>query len=154
MRSPRDGKQAKCIEVATTTLDEFLKDKEVDVIRMDLEGAEWLVLHGMTGILRGNKPLVLFMEVHPKLTKDYGGDARTMLSILLASGFHMRYLAVFRPSSLFSLRRYVKPRTLPQEQVIECHAPLGDPFLDKNVNRILDESIPYRLFMERPKISG
>ncbi len=153
IRPPSDVRQAKCIEVATTTLDEFLKDKEVDVIRMDLEGAEWLVVHGMTGVLRENKPLVLFIEVHPELMKDYGGDARTLLNILLDSGFHMRYLAVFRPSPLLSLGRYVKPRTSPQEQVIECHAPQGNPFLDKNVNQILDESIPFRLFMERPRVS-
>ena len=36
-----------CIEVKTTTLDDFLIDKEVDVINMDIEGAEWLAINGM-----------------------------------------------------------------------------------------------------------
>lgn len=57
LRPLSDAQQDRCIEVATTTLDEFLKDKEVDAVRMDLEGAEWLVVRGMKDILRGNKPL-------------------------------------------------------------------------------------------------
>lgn len=149
LRAASDTQQARYIKVSTTTLDEFLKDREVDVVRMDLEGAEWLVVKGMMGILRGNKPLILFVEVHSKSIKDYGGDAMTMLKLLLDSGFRMRHLVVFRPAALSVIPGGIRARALPQEQVVECHSPLADPFLDKNVHQILDESVAYRLFMER-----
>ena len=145
-----DVRQARCIEVATTTLDEFVKDKEVDVIRMDLEGAEWLVIKGMTEILRGNKPLLLFIEIHPRLIKDYGGDATMLLEILLESGFKLRHLAAVLPPPSFPIRQYIKAHTPSREQAIECHAPLGNPLLDKYLRHIImEKSVFYRVFMER-----
>ena len=150
LRPPCDAPGAECIEVATSTLDEFLKDKEVDVIRMDVEGAEWLAARGMTGILGGNKPLVLFIEVHPKLVEDYGGDALTMVNTLIDSGFDMKYLVASRWPALFSLTGCFRPRIALQEEVIVYHKPLADLRLDNTLNRIVDGSPFFHIFLERP----
>jgi len=49
--------------VDTTTLDEILQDTKVDILKMDIEGAEDLAFKGMTKALK-NKPK-LFIEWHP-----------------------------------------------------------------------------------------
>ena len=97
---------------------------------------------------------MLFIEVHPKLIRDYGGDARTMLRILLDAGFNVRYIVISRRSSLLSIRRYIKPKTRIREQVIEYNAPLNDPLHDSTISQILKEPNAFRLFMERSDISA
>lgn len=37
------------------------------VVRMDVEGHEWAVLETMDAVLTGTEPLVLYIEVHPRL---------------------------------------------------------------------------------------
>jgi len=52
-------------QVQAVALDTFLKDEpRVDVIKMDIEGAESLALHGMRGLIRRHRPL-LFTEFSP-----------------------------------------------------------------------------------------
>ncbi len=144
---PRD----RCIEVETSTLDKFMKDREVNAIRMDLEGAEWLVLRGMNGVLRRNDLLVLFIEVHPRLMEDYGGDARQFLQLLLDYGFRISCITLFRPPSLFSIQRYVKPRSMPWEQLIELRTQSGYSLHEKYVTQIIEKSVSYGLFLERSR---
>ena len=59
------------IDVPTTTLDALLDGRPVDVVRMDAEGAEWVILKGMQGILAADRPLKMFIEVHPRLISEY-----------------------------------------------------------------------------------
>ncbi|HCJ66858.1 MAG TPA: FkbM family methyltransferase, partial [Elusimicrobia bacterium] len=49
------------------TLDNFFKDKEnkIDVVKVDVEGAEEIILDGMRGIIEKNN-LKLFIEFFPK----------------------------------------------------------------------------------------
>lgn len=60
------------IEVETTSVDSFLDEKgisenNVNVVRMDVQGAEWEVFQGMTKLLDSDVPMVLFIETHPDL---------------------------------------------------------------------------------------
>jgi len=57
----------KYIEVETIKLDDYFKDKniKVDVIKMDIEGAEGLALEGMKKILNENKDIKIFSEIVP-----------------------------------------------------------------------------------------
>ncbi len=54
-------------EVSVTSLDDLTKDVDPrllpDIIKIDIEGAEFLALKGATGLLERKKP-VLFIEVH------------------------------------------------------------------------------------------
>ena len=54
------------IEVETVTMDDFFRDKgrRVDVIKMDIEGAEMAALAGMEGIIRDNDGIKIFMEFY------------------------------------------------------------------------------------------
>lgn len=75
----------KSVEIETVTLDEFFKGKEelIDVIKMDVEGAEALVLAGMDNILKKNKKLQMFIEFFPLLIKKMGSSPSEFLRKLI-----------------------------------------------------------------------
>jgi FkbM family methyltransferase len=56
------------IDTQIASVDSFLKDKRPpDLVRMDVEGYEYEILIGMSGLLESNKPLRLFIEFHPDI---------------------------------------------------------------------------------------
>jgi FkbM family methyltransferase len=79
------------IEVSVITLDNFFKDKgyKVDLIKMDIEGAEMFVLEGMQKVLNENKNLVIFSEFNPRLLKKLGVHPEDFLHKLAENGFRM-----------------------------------------------------------------
>ena len=73
------------VEIEKVALDDFLKDEKqpVDVIKMDVEGAEMLALSGMDRILRESKNLKMFVEFFPLLIKEMGGSPEEFARRLL-----------------------------------------------------------------------
>lgn len=73
------------IDIETIRLDEFFKGKEelIDVIKMDVEGAEALVLAGMDNILKKNKKLRIFTEFFPLLIKKMESSPSEFLRKLI-----------------------------------------------------------------------
>jgi FkbM family methyltransferase len=58
------------IKIAEKTLDSVLaetKDGRVDVMKIDVEGAEMALLKGAVGALTSNRNLALLMDLHPQL---------------------------------------------------------------------------------------
>jgi FkbM family methyltransferase len=78
------------IEVETTTLDDYLgnktKDTSVDIIKMDVEGAEGLVLKGAYQVLKSND-VTIFMEFWTYGLRNLGTDPLKLLQWLVRSGF-------------------------------------------------------------------
>jgi len=81
--------------VETTSVDAYLDEagvspREINAVRMDLEGHELNVLDGMMDVLDADGPLVLFVEFHP----DFGerGDYKSALSTLEHCGFTVRHV--------------------------------------------------------------
>jgi len=72
------------VTVESVTLDEFFSDRQEspDVMKIDVEGAETMVLNGMKRILRDVKPR-LFVEVHPTKLPSYGSSVAEVVSILM-----------------------------------------------------------------------
>ena len=59
-RISRDDPAAAAYQVRAITLDAFLKDEpQIDVIKMDIEGAEGRALDGMRDLLRRHRPILL-----------------------------------------------------------------------------------------------
>jgi len=143
----------KQIVVETTTLDELLGGKEIDMVRMDPEGAEWLIIKGMEKILSCGKPLKLFIEVHPKLIKQYGGDVEAMLNLLAEAGFKLKYLVKWEPATHF-LVPYIKGKG-PAEKSIAYNLSLKDFLGHKDLKRNLvpvsghTHEAGYKIFLER-----
>ena len=58
-----------------------LAQRQVDFIKVDVDGFEWDVLQGAEGILRRDRPC-LFLEFHPHLVGRFGADIDTILDFL------------------------------------------------------------------------
>ena len=144
------------IEVTTATLDEFLKDKDVDIINMDIEGAEWFAVNSMKDFLsRRTYPLILFLEVHPELIRYYGGHEQKMLELLSGFGFKVSHVVFFdyRPSASASFSRYFKVQVPPNHHAIEFCPPHDIHLMGKDVSRHLANVYSYCLFMKRDQYS-
>ena len=80
------------ITVQTDTLDNVLRAEnieQVDVVKLDVEGAESLVLAGAADTLARSENLVLVMDIHP----EYGADALAIIQDLESYGFDIRTVA-------------------------------------------------------------
>lgn len=73
------------ISIDTVTLDSFIQDKtnKVDVVKMDVEGAEVLAFNGMDNILRKNHSLKIFLEFFPLLIEKMGNDPRELIKKIM-----------------------------------------------------------------------
>lgn len=72
--------------VPSMTLDYFwhtyLDQAAIHLIKLDVEGAELLVVEGMKKILSENKVEAIIVEFHPKIIKNAGDDPQTLFSVL------------------------------------------------------------------------
>lgn len=86
----------KFIEVESISLDEFFKDEQhqIDVIKMDIEGAEMLALAGMDRVIRNSKNLKMCMEFYPSAITDMGHSPEELARKLL-DDYHFSMLAIY-----------------------------------------------------------
>jgi len=73
------------IEIDTVILDEFLKDKteKVNIVKIDIEGAETLAISGMRSILKNNAKIKVFLEFFPILIEKMGHSSAKLIESLL-----------------------------------------------------------------------
>ena len=94
------------IDVPVFSLDDFVRykniePKNIDIIRMDMEGHETIALKGMTRTLRETESLLLFIEIHPKLIKQNASSSyESFLRQLKANGFQVLDCSVSLSSRL------------------------------------------------------
>lgn len=82
------------VSIEAVTLDDFFKDKEkrVDVIKMDVEGAEMLVLEGMSEILKRNDNLTIFTEFSPTMLRRVGSSPEEYLKQFIGYSFELFHI--------------------------------------------------------------
>jgi FkbM family methyltransferase len=85
-KSPQKGRQWETVE--TVTIDDYLASRgcSVNVIKMDVQGAEMLALLGAQRTLAANMNLIVFTELSPLHLRPWGGAGR-YLRLLEQSGF-------------------------------------------------------------------
>ena len=83
------AEQRNCVDVELTRLDDFLRDKtsRVDVIKLDIQGAETAAVEGMSRLLAANRNVKLFTEFWPSGLKQFGVNPRSYLDLLRERGF-------------------------------------------------------------------
>jgi FkbM family methyltransferase len=96
------AQSARGVEVPMVSLDEWIEEHgiEPDVIKMDVQGAEPLVLAGMRNVLEGNQPLHMFLEFAPAMLRSANTDPRELLQRLTACGFVMYIIDERQPGSV------------------------------------------------------
>jgi FkbM family methyltransferase len=85
-----EGESRASVEVEAVRLDEYFEDhpRGIDVLKTDTQGAEGLILEGMTGLLQGRTDgPTIFMEFWPHGLKGMGTDAGDLLKWLQSYGY-------------------------------------------------------------------
>jgi FkbM family methyltransferase len=76
------------------TLDSVVGDAPVDLIKIDVEGAELLALTGAVGVLKNQRPTIL-CEINPSLLKTVSRtDEQTFVQTIEALGYECRLLTL------------------------------------------------------------
>jgi FkbM family methyltransferase len=101
MRHPNVIVDGGLVEIETTTLDNFVQTKmetdRVDLITMDVQGAEGLVIDGADQTLRKND-VKIFMEFWPSGLRNIGSDPRELIRKLYEYGFAITVIDEPSPS--------------------------------------------------------
>ena len=87
-----DGREPIVVDV--TTLDAFFKNKDcgIDVIKMDIEGAEFGAIQGMTNIIKKNTDLKILTEFWPIGLQMFGSSPTEFLNTLIKYGFNLYHI--------------------------------------------------------------
>lgn len=83
------------IDVEAVPLDDYMKDvaREVALVKIDVEGAEGLVLEGMRETLRKHPQMAILMEFYPALIRRSRFDPAAMLRKFLDAGYEVQVIA-------------------------------------------------------------
>lgn len=92
-----NGSGSHMITVKAIRMDSFFDQTRVppDVVKIDVEGAEFSVLQGMSRILREHRP-VLFLEIHPLYLRSFGSSTQELLTFLDQHGYEVRQIEEMR----------------------------------------------------------
>jgi FkbM family methyltransferase len=91
---------AQSVPVKTVSLDAYFADIEVDVIKIDVQGAETEIVLGASRMLERDRPVV-FAEVWLAGLENVGSDGREFLSLFTNAGYTIAN--VERPDELLSI---------------------------------------------------
>lgn len=82
--------EGECIQVQAVALDDDLSRRDirqVDLLKIDAEGAEPLVLAGAAKLLSSEHPPVMVIEVNPYCLRNAGSSAEALLELIKSSGY-------------------------------------------------------------------
>ncbi|HXQ58794.1 MAG TPA: FkbM family methyltransferase [Acidimicrobiales bacterium] len=89
----RLGDTESIVEVEAVRLDDLLADlPRIDVLKIDVEGAEVHVVTGLARTLDANPGLTIMFEWSPAQITDVGDDPGTLVDLLISHGFRFRLL--------------------------------------------------------------
>jgi FkbM family methyltransferase len=94
--------QEEDVTVEAMTLDDYLRglNAEIGLIKIDVEGAEGLVLGGMRETLANRPPRTMIVEFTPADVRKTGIDPEAMLHRVLGTGYQVRTLNVYTGESI------------------------------------------------------
>lgn len=96
---------ARELSVESVTLDAFTAERGLrpDVIKIDVEGAEFRVLQGARRMLAGGSPLI-FCEIHPQQMQNVGGSVAELLDFVASLGYTATPIDRPNPAGIYHAR--------------------------------------------------
>ena len=96
------------VEVEAVPLDDLLADLErIDVLKLDVEGAEVHALEGLSHTITAHPEMTLMVEWAPEQIRRMGDDPGEVVALLTGHGFHLQLmekgLAPIAPAELLDL---------------------------------------------------
>lgn len=87
----RSEQKDKNVKVHTVKIDSLAGSSEltVDVVKLDIQGAEYSAVQGMQATLLKSSTILLLSEFWPKAIQDFGADPRDYYELLLDHGFKL-----------------------------------------------------------------
>ena len=93
---PGDNSNAKPIEVDSISLDEYFKNseflKKIKFVKIDVEGAELLVLKSMKSVLQENSDIKLLLEFNPVFLLEMGSKTSDFFNLLQSENFSIFFI--------------------------------------------------------------
>ena len=92
-----ENEQRRSIDVPAVRLDDYLRGKveHVDFVKVDTQGAEYVILDGMKATLGANPDMVMVVEFWPSGLAGLGSDAGALLKLLRAADFRFYNLGAY-----------------------------------------------------------
>jgi FkbM family methyltransferase len=87
VQSASGNEPVKTCVVGAITLDRYFPDARVDVVKMDIEGAEGLALDGMAGLIERSRDLKIMMEFGSPTMSAFTRNAEYVTDFLGSRGF-------------------------------------------------------------------
>jgi len=114
------------LRVPVYALDDWLERQRIepDVIKMDVQGAEPLVLAGMRRTLGGSRPLHVLFEFTPAMLRKRGADPLDMLEQFVRDGFSLFMIDERRGDSVAAAPADIL-RSCPKRGYVNVHAVRG-----------------------------
>jgi FkbM family methyltransferase len=85
------------VDIETVALDEFLNDTKVDFIKMDIQGAEYVALEGMSDLLTRNQHVRVLLEYSPLCLEQSGVNLKEFLNYIHSLKFKIHVLFDDKP---------------------------------------------------------
>jgi FkbM family methyltransferase len=100
---PCEGRR---VNVETARLDDYLTSRQishVDVMKIDVEGAEARVLRGASGLLSGDRPPVILLEFNPPALERGGSSENELRGILSGHGYSCHTVTSYANGGYFNV---------------------------------------------------
>ena len=89
------GEDEQTFEIETVEGDRLIKEEEIrppSVMKIDVEGAEQLVLEGLRSTLKNGHCHTIYCEVHPDRISEFGGSEQELRTLLRTSGYSVDHI--------------------------------------------------------------
>jgi len=92
--------------VETVKLDNYIKERKIDLIKIDAEGAELLILEGMKNLLKSTR--VIICEYWPEGLIKMGFNPENLLKIFKENNFYLFYFEDNKLKPIYNIKDFVK----------------------------------------------
>lgn len=147
------GVEGTPFQVNTITMDDFFSGTAIDVLKMDIEGAEVLAFREMQRILEKQRT-VIFLEVHPISIEAIAKDGNRFIEDTLKKYGYAVYDGNNRFTTIYSGRVVLRPvLEVPKRGILSSADAIREADVLYRIGRLTESEQALRKFIKRKKNS-